>query len=69
MLYICTPANPSGETYSLKDFDLIMQIAKEHNIIVVSDECYSEIYPSLPNPRSDCLNGVKKAGKEISQTA
>ena len=63
MLYICTPANPSGETYSLKDFDLIMQIAKEHNIIVVSDECYSEIYRPSSKPPVGLLEWCEKRGE------
>ena len=66
MIYICTPANPSGETYSLKDFDSIMQIAKEHNIIVVSDECYSEIYRPSSKPPVGLLGMVRKTrGKKF----
>lgn len=63
MIYICTPANPSGETYSLKDFDSIMQIAKEHNIIVVSDECYSEIYRPSSKPPVGLLEWCEKRGE------
>ena len=64
LIYICTPANPSGETYCLKDFDLIMQIAKDHDITVISDECYSEIYRPSSKPPIGLFEWCEKNGEK-----
>ncbi len=64
LIYICTPANPSGETYSLRDFDLVMQIARDHNIIIISDECYSEIYRPSSKPPIGLFDWCEKNGEK-----
>lgn len=63
IIYICTPANPSGEKYTLDDFDHIMTIAKLNNIIVISDECYSEIYPPNSKPPVGLFEWCEETGQ------
>ncbi|MGD9838475.1 MAG: aminotransferase class I/II-fold pyridoxal phosphate-dependent enzyme [Afipia sp.] len=43
-LYLASPANPQGAVASRAYFDRVKQLADRHGFIVLSDECYSEIY-------------------------
>ncbi len=43
-LIISSPSNPSGATYSIEELGAIVDWAKEHNIVVISDEIYREIF-------------------------
>ncbi len=44
MIYLCNPGNPTGSTLSQQTFEALINLADKHNFIIVSDECYSEIY-------------------------
>ncbi len=42
IIIICSPNNPTGTVYHKEDLDAIRQVAIEHNLLVISDEIYSE---------------------------
>ena len=42
--YLASPANPQGAVASRGYFDRVKQLADRYGFIVLSDECYSEIY-------------------------
>lgn len=42
--YLASPANPQGSVATRAYFDRVVQLANRHGFIVLSDECYSEIY-------------------------
>jgi len=44
LLYICNPGNPTGSTLSREELKLLVTLAEKHNFVIVSDECYAEIY-------------------------
>lgn len=44
LLYICSPGNPSGEIIDKQLMQHLIKLSYEHNFILASDECYSEIY-------------------------
>ncbi|MBH1963308.1 MAG: succinyldiaminopimelate transaminase [Comamonadaceae bacterium] len=44
LLFICSPDNPRGDTLSLDDWRTVFQLSEEYGFIIVSDECYCEIY-------------------------
>jgi N-succinyldiaminopimelate aminotransferase len=48
MAYLCTPANPQGTVASLDLLKDVIRLARKHDFVLVSDECYSEIYDSAP---------------------
>ena len=48
MAYLCTPANPQGTVASLAQLKQMIRLAREHDFILISDECYSEIYTDAP---------------------
>ena len=40
---VCTPANPSGKMWSVAELDLLAQVARENDLIVITDEIYESI--------------------------
>ena len=44
MAYLCTPANPQGTVATLERLKQTIALARKHDFVLVSDECYSEIY-------------------------
>jgi aspartate/methionine/tyrosine aminotransferase len=72
MIVITTPNNPTGSVFSEKDLQEIAQLAKEHDLFVLSDEIYEKmVYDdnrhisigSLPGMRERTItvNGFSKA--------
>ena len=45
MIYLCTPGNPSGAVVPQATLTKLLSLAEQHDFVIVSDECYSEIYP------------------------
>lgn len=62
LLYICNPGNPSGAVMSEKELGNLITLAKEHNFVIVSDECYSEIYPNEDFPPVGLLSAAANMG-------
>ena len=44
MVYVCSPGNPTGQIMSEADMEELIDLAHLHDFIIVSDECYSELY-------------------------
>ncbi len=38
----CSPGNPTGAVFSKEEVELLVEIAKEHNLFLISDEVYRE---------------------------
>ncbi len=43
MLLLCSPHNPSGRVWTIKELTELAQICKQHNILVVSDEVHADL--------------------------
>lgn len=43
VIVINTPSNPTGGVYKRKDLEAIVEVAKEHDLWVISDEIYEDI--------------------------
>ena len=50
LMYVCTPANPQGSVANLDQIKDMIRLARAHDFVLVSDECYSEIYHDAPPP-------------------
>ena len=50
LLFLCTPGNPSGVNIPKESFKKIIHLADKYDFIVVSDECYSELYLDEKKP-------------------
>ena len=49
-ILICTPNNPTGTVYTKEEMDMLVSIAKDHGLFLLSDEVYREF----------CYNGKKQ---------
>jgi N-succinyldiaminopimelate aminotransferase len=43
-IYVCSPSNPEGAVASRDYWDRLFALADRHNVIVLADECYADIY-------------------------
>lgn len=50
MLFLCTPGNPSGTPLSLEQLTRLVNKARAHDVLLISDECYSELYRDEDQP-------------------
>ncbi len=50
LLYVTTPHNPCGSVLSLDDLRRTWEICREHDILLVSDECYADTWFDTPPP-------------------
>ncbi len=63
LVYLCSPANPSGKTLSIEDFARVIALADEYDFVIASDECYSEIYPQEGNAPAGLLGACAALGR------
>jgi len=64
LFYLCNPGNPTGSVLSQKVITQLIEKAHQHNFLIVSDECYSEIYRDSVSPP----NGVLQAAFDMGNT-
>lgn len=50
LFYLCTPANPQGAVADRAYLQRAVRLAREHDFLLVVDECYSEIWDKAPPP-------------------
>lgn len=48
MLWACTPHNPAGAITSRADLAELVDSCRAHGVLMLSDECYSDIYDAEP---------------------
>ena len=68
MLVLNSPCNPTGITYGRDDLETAAQVAREHDLLVLSDEiydsfCYSGEYVSMASiyPKTLLMGGFSKS--------
>lgn len=49
-VYLCSPGNPTGAIMTLDEYAYVINKSDEHGFVVISDECYSELYREVPPP-------------------
>lgn len=62
LVYICSPANPSGTVLQPADFAPILELAEKHDFVIAADECYSEIYFDEDRPPPGLLQVAHDLG-------
>jgi succinyldiaminopimelate transaminase len=50
ILYINSPHNPSGATMGLEELRRTWALCQEHDVLLVADECYADMYDEHPPP-------------------
>jgi N-succinyldiaminopimelate aminotransferase len=62
LLYLCSPGNPTGAVLDLTTLQELVGLAREHDFIIASDECYSEIYFDEQDPPPGLLQACAMMG-------
>jgi len=50
LFYLCSPSNPAGSIADLDYLKRAVALAREHDVCLVVDECYAELYYGAPPP-------------------
>ncbi len=50
LLYLCSPANPTGQVIGLETLKGLIEKAHRFGFVIAADECYSELYDKTPPP-------------------
>ncbi|QFU74820.1 succinyldiaminopimelate transaminase [Halioglobus maricola] len=64
LLYICTPGNPTGAVMPQDQLQALIRLAHEHDFVIASDECYSEIYGDEDSPPPGLLQACAAMGDD-----
>ena len=48
MLYLCSPTNPQGSVMSIDQIKAAIRLARQHDFLLVMDECYCDIWRGGP---------------------
>jgi N-succinyldiaminopimelate aminotransferase len=62
LIYLCTPGNPTGAVAGIDYLQKLINLADEHDFIIASDECYSELYFDSKPP------GLLQAAAQMGRT-
>lgn len=62
LIYICSPGNPTGQVMPQEQMVELIELSQEHDFVIASDECYSEIYFDDSHPPESLLNACLAAG-------
>jgi N-succinyldiaminopimelate aminotransferase len=62
LIYICSPANPSGSVMSQAEQENLLNLAEKYDFVIASDECYSELYDDENHPPVGLLETAWQTG-------
>ncbi len=65
-MVVCYPANPTAQVVELDFYKEVIAFAKKHDILVLSDLAYTEIYFDKPPPSILQVEGAKDIAVEVT---
>ena len=63
LIYVCSPANPTGDVMRLEDWRRLFELSDRYGFVIASDECYSEIYFDEAHPPLGSLQAAQQLGR------
>lgn len=63
LLQLCSPGNPTGAVMSVAQMQHAINLADQHNFVIASDECYSEVYLDERSPPPGLLEACQGMGR------
>ncbi len=63
LLYACSPGNPTGRVMALDEWRRLFELSDRHGFVIVSDECYGELYFDESRPPLGALGAAQLLGR------
>ncbi|PKO84158.1 MAG: succinyldiaminopimelate transaminase [Betaproteobacteria bacterium HGW-Betaproteobacteria-11] len=63
LVYVCSPANPTGKVLTQADWQALFELSDRHGFVIAADECYSEIYFDETAPPLGALAAATRCGR------
>ncbi len=63
LLFLCSPGNPTGAVIDSATLQKLIKLADEHDFVIASDECYSELYFDEDKPPVGLLQACNEMGR------
>jgi N-succinyldiaminopimelate aminotransferase len=63
LVFVCSPNNPTGRVMSREEWKLLFEKSDRHGFVIVSDECYSELYFDESSPPLGGLRAAQDLGR------
>jgi N-succinyldiaminopimelate aminotransferase len=64
LVYLCSPGNPTGAVADIARLQRLIRLADEHDFVIASDECYSELYFAEDDPPPGLLQAAAEMGRD-----
>jgi N-succinyldiaminopimelate aminotransferase len=64
LLFACSPSNPTGRVMPADEWRRLFELSDQYGFVIVSDECYSEIYFDESAPPVGALAVAKQLGRD-----
>lgn len=64
LVYLCTPGNPTGAVAPREQLQQLIALADQHDFVIASDECYSELYFDEATPPVGLLQVCAEMGRD-----
>jgi len=64
LVYACSPNNPNGRVMPLEEWKRLFELSDRHGFVLVSDECYGELYFDEAKPPLGALAAARMLGRE-----
>jgi len=64
LVYVCSPGNPTGHVMPMAEWERLFELSDRYDLVVASDECYSEIYFDEKAPPLGGLQAAHALGRK-----
>jgi N-succinyldiaminopimelate aminotransferase len=64
LLFACSPNNPNGRVMGIDEWKRLFELSDRYGFVIVSDECYSELYFDEAKPPLGALGAARRLGRE-----
>ena len=64
LVFACSPSNPTGRVMPREEWRTLFELSDRHGFIIVSDECYSEIYFHEGDAPTGALDAAHALGRD-----
>jgi N-succinyldiaminopimelate aminotransferase len=63
LIYVCSPANPTGRVMTLQEWETLFALSDRYGFVIAADECYSEIFFDEARPPLGALEAAQHFGR------